>query len=827
MSLSVEKLMAPGTATGPAHCYHCGLPCDTGLISFDQKSFCCQGCRMVYEILAENDLCRYYDLNAAPGASPKKAELPERFAYLDDALVLEKLIDFQNDTIAKVTFYIPNIRCSSCIWLLEKLHRLNPAIPEARVNFLRRELALTFRHREVSLRQVVELLAAIGYEPHISLDKTDPASQQTNRRLYKQIGVAGFCFGNIMLLSFPEYLAVGGTLSPAFRQFFGILNVLLALPVLLYSGRDYLASALQALRHHSVNIDVPLSLGIVTMFTRSVYEIWGQHGAGYMDSFAGLVFLLLLGKLFQQKSYDHLSFERDYKSFFPISITRREGAEEKSIPLSRLQVGDRILVRHQELIPADAVLIDGAGWIDYSFVTGESDPVRKSPGDLVYAGGRQMGSTIELEVIKAVSQSYLTQLWNNDAFKHSGGSQLSGFADAISKYFTLAILVIAGAAGLYWLPLSTAVALNAFTAVLIIACPCALALSTPFTLGNVLRILGRQQFYLKNTAVVEVLAGISTVVFDKTGTLTQSRQRDITFVSLNGCATLSGRHCRLVKSLVRHSRHPLSAAIFQALPGPADAPVDQYAEIPGQGISAMVEGQTVRIGSAQFAGNGVLKAVPAAGVFLRIDGQVKGYFSIAHHYRPGLAGLIRRLHGRYRLALLSGDNDRERSALTRYLGEDTPLLFNQSPQQKLDFIRDLQSRNERVLMIGDGLNDAGALKQSDVGISITEDVNNFSPACDGILHAGQFSRLDAFLKFSKTARHIIRVNLGLSLVYNVAGLSFAVTGTLSPLICAVLMPLSSVSVIFVAMIATNFLAKRSGFHYQSGSREKSGIAPAM
>ncbi|MCB0264037.1 MAG: heavy metal translocating P-type ATPase, partial [Calditrichaeota bacterium] len=256
-------------------CYHCGLPCADETVHLDEKAFCCNGCKMVYEILNENDLCQYYDLNENPGARPKAVEMPERFAYLDDEAIQQKLTDFRDDRLTKVTFYIPAIRCSSCLWLLENLYKINPAFSQSKVDFLRKELSVTFRHREISLRQTVELLASLGYEPLINLDGVgnQQSQQRTNRSLYIKIGVAGFCFGNIMLLSFPEYLAIGDTITPGFRRFFGVMNILLSLPVLFYSAIDYLKSAYASLRHRAINIDVPLSLGILAMFGRSLIEI--------------------------------------------------------------------------------------------------------------------------------------------------------------------------------------------------------------------------------------------------------------------------------------------------------------------------------------------------------------------------------------------------------------------------------------------------------------------------------------------------------------------------------------------------------------------------
>ncbi len=810
----------------PPVCYHCGLPCEQTDIVLGDKHFCCRGCQTVYEILEANDLCQYYNLNETPGKSPEEFNSATRFGYLDDETVKRQLVDFSDGKIARVTFSIPNMHCSSCIWLLEHLYQINPGVERSEVNFMRKELAITFREDAITLRGVVELLASIGYEPQISLDDLQrKAVSSSNKSLYIKIGVAGFAFGNIMLLSFPEYFSIANSPQFHYRQFFGILNLLLALPVLFYSASEYLISAYKGLIHKTVNIDVPISMGILTLFFRSFYEIVNGSGAGYMDSFAGLVFLLLIGKLFQKKTYDTLSFDRDYKSYFPVAVTRKDASGEQSIPLSQLAVGDRILIRHQELIPADSILISGRGLIDYSFVTGEAQPQERASGDMIYAGGRQTGAAIELEVVKEVSQSYLTQLWNNEAFGVSKESRITTLANSVSKYFTLIVIGIALLGLLVWLPVDVAVALNAFTAVLIVACPCALALSTPFTLGNVLRIFGKHQFYLKNTSAIEALSHITAVVFDKTGTLTQSGRSAVEFVPVTK-SPAPGFQLRIIKSVAVHSTHPLSVAIYRSLKGVSTSEVQNFQEIPGMGVTAVVDGHTVRIGSRDFVGTEILEADNASRVIVSLDDEPIGYFRLKNQFRDGLAGVINWLKQRYKIFLLSGDNDREKPHLEQFFPPGTEMHFNQSPHDKLAYIQHLQKSTQKVLMIGDGLNDAGALQQSDVGISVSDDLNNFSPACDGILHGNHFSKLPKFLELSRQSMNIIRFNFALSFMYNIIGLTFAVKGALSPLLSAVLMPVSSVTVIVIATGLTNLFAWKLGLRGKASDASlKAALSP--
>lgn len=788
-------------------CYHCGNDTNESAIDFDDKIFCCEGCKTVYEILNQNNLCDYYDLNNNPGITAKNPEALKKFAVLDDAKVRQKIIQFADGKQSKVTFYIPYIHCSSCVWLLEVLYKLNPGIISSQVNFLRKEVSVTFKENEISLRQLAELLTNIGYEPKLSFDDIQNEKKRTgiNKNYYK-LGVAFFAFGNIMLLSFPEYLGIDELAESEYRQFFGYLNFLLALPVMFYSASGFFNSAYQGLRQGVLNMDFPIVLGIIAMFVRSSYEIFSGTGAGYMDTLASLVFLMLVGRMFQNKSYERISFERDYKSYFPVSATILDKNEEKTIPLSDLKIGQRLVIRNGELIPADAILFKGEAHIDYSFVTGESIPVEVVLGEIVYAGGRQQGGAIEVEVIKEVSQSYLTQLWNDKAFEKNTKNDIGSLASKVSKGFTLVVLAVSFVAAAYWIwHGDNFKALNAFTAVLIITCPCALALSTPFTLGNAMRILGRNKMYVKNAEAIEKAGKITSIVFDKTGTLTQNNKANIEYSG----EVLNNVQTSMLRSLFRNSSHPLSKKLSDYF-GKGDLlPVQNFKEHIGRGLEAVINNQKVKVGSASFL-NVVSENVSASGskVYVSFDDKILGVFTINNAYREGLESIIQQLSANYKLHVLSGDNDREKEYLSNVFGKTAALHFNQSPSDKLNFIKKLQEQGEKVMMIGDGLNDAGALKQSDVGIAVSDDINNFSPACDAVLEAKEFSKLPAILRFSKRSVSIILFSFILSFTYNFVGTHFAVRGEMSPLIAAVLMPISSVTIILFTTISSNISARR-------------------
>ncbi|MCG3167129.1 MAG: Copper-exporting P-type ATPase [Bacteroidia bacterium] len=786
-------------------CTHCGENCAEEAILANEKSFCCEGCKLVYEILDENNLCTYYSLNSSPGISQKN-QSKGRYGYLRDSTLSKKLISFSDGQKTTVNFRVPQVHCSSCIWLLEKMPKLNKGIISSRVNFLKKEVSVLFSEKEIHLADVAELLANIGYPPEINLADEQTKVQKKDYSRWYKIGVAGFCFGNIMLLSFPEYLTGKSVLEPSFKLLFGYLNILLSLPVFFYSASEFFKSAFYSLRQKFINIDVPIALGIAVMFVRSVVEIVLQTGPGYMDSMAALVFLMLVGRWFQNQTYHTLSFERDYKSYFPVAVTLLKKEEEQSIPLSKLKVGDRILVRNNEIVPADSLLVSGDAAIDYSFVTGESEPVKIVKGSTVFAGGKQCGSAIKVEVIKNVSQSYLTELWNNEIFSAKEKDKHEPLINTISKYFTIAIILIAIGSALWWLPSNPHKALDAFTAVLIIACPCALALSSPFTLGHIVRVFGRNGFYLKNAAVVERIAQITDLVFDKTGTITVAGGSQIVYEGAN----LNNEELLVLKSLFSQSSHPLSTAISQRIDVNGRTEIDSFSELPGKGIKGRAGEMEIKAGAADFAGTVDNGNVKSSRVYININGKYKGVFSLTIQYREGLKEMLSTLSGVYKLALVSGDNASEENTLRGVFPSGSVLRFNYSPQDKLDFIKQLQSNKRKVLMVGDGLNDAGALKQSDTGISVSNNLNNFSPACDAILEGSNFHKLPVLISFAKKSSVIIGISLVISLLYNAVGLSFAVQGLLSPVFAAVLMPLSSITVVAFVTMSVRVMAGKSG-----------------
>ncbi|MBL7964513.1 MAG: heavy metal translocating P-type ATPase [Flavobacteriales bacterium] len=782
MSSSVDTLV----------CYHCGDPCKEEHLHAHGHEFCCPGCKAVYELLQESGLCDYYALSEQPGVKEKGSGEGVREDLLDLPEVRARFLEFSEGGIGRVTFRVPQMHCASCIWLLENLHRVEPAILRSRVRFPTRQLTVTFREEGLSLRGLVALLKRIGYGPDLSTDPKHEAPVGIPRSLYIQLGVAGFCFGNIMLFSFPEYL--GADTSDLFlKRGFQFLSFLFSLPVLFVSSTSFFVSAWKGLRAHTINIDQPIALGIVALFARSVVDVLTEAGPGYFDSLAGLIFFLLIGRWYQAHTYRALRFDRGLDDLLPLAVLCKRGDEEVPVPVSELRPGDRILIRDQEMVPVDAMLQEGTGHVDYSFITGEPLPLRRMPGEVIRAGGRQRGGLIELEVLRGFQDSGLKRMWEEQM--HGERPLMPRLIDGVARRFTVVVLLIATGAGLYWWGHDSSQVWPVVTAVLIVACPCALALSMPFTYGHAIRILSSRGLFLRDAEVVERLAHIDTVVFDKTGTLTEREAYDVRWEGKE----LSPYEQALVASLGRHSVHPLSQALVSALRGSVVPAVDVHEHV-GRGVEGLVDGTSVRIGSSAFCG-GPEQAVKNgdARVHVRINGTWRGAFAMRKRARSDMSTTVGMLRRQHEVHLLTGDVAVDATVAQAF--RDPEIHIGQDPVDKTRCIRSLQAMGRRVLMAGDGLNDAGALQQSDVGVTVSESSASLAPSSDAILRGDELATLPHAMRLARRARRIVFASLGISFLYNVVGVSFAVSGHLTPLVAAILMPLSSASVVGFVTVA--------------------------
>ncbi|WP_341656560.1 HAD-IC family P-type ATPase [Blattabacterium cuenoti] len=739
------------------------------------------------------------------------------FDFLDDEKISEKIIDFHHKNITTVRFFIPSIHCGSCVLILEKLPNLYKNILNSTVDFSSKKIWITYNSIEFKLSDIAQLLDSIGYKPSINFESIENR-KSLGRKLIGKLAISFFCFGNIMLLAIPEY--VGALKEDIWfmnhRNFFRYLMLILSLPVVVFSFTDHIKYAVLGLKKHVLNMNVPISIGILVLFLWSCYEVFFDLGSGYFDSLSSFSLFLLISKIFQIHTHNKiLSFDRNYKYFYPALITKiHSDKKEEKILLSYLKKGDLILIRNEEIVPADSILMKGNAILDNSFITGESDLISKKMGERIYAGSKQKGEAILLKVIKNIDHSYLSLLWNKNKshhFRHKKLFDLNSISTRFSQYFTPIILIITIITGIYWsFSHDVSKIFHTVFSVLIITCPCALVLSTPLIFGNMIRIFSKKGFYVKDIITMERISSSKTLIFDKTGTITDPNKEKIYFVG-----NMKNEEKKMIASLLKNSSHPLSQKILSELSIKDFYFIKNFREIIGKGLEGIIKNVPVKIGSSKYLGikNKIINEneINKTTVFISINHKFIGYFLFRNYYREGIEKMFQDLK-KYKIVILSGDqNNLEKKYLQSILPKSSQVFFSQSPEDKLNYVKKLQEKGEKIIMFGDGINDCAALNQSEVGISVSENPTSFFPSCDAFMQSNCINQIFLFLKISKVSTKLVFMNLMISLLYNSVGIFFAVTGKLNPFISAILMPLSSFSVIFFSIISTWIVSRKLTF----------------
>lgn len=779
-------------------CHHCHNPIKDIKVLYSDYEFCCHGCESVYRLLNDHNLCQYYDLDENAGIKIDVNSQSTKYNYLEKEEVVSKIIRFTDGKIAQVVFHIPQIHCNSCLWLLEKLYKLNEYVLFTEVHFEKKEVFIKFDIQNLSLKNLVKLLASIGYEPYIQLDEKSDIKTKSSRTEMLKLGISGFCFANIMMLSLPEYFSQGLIYEASIKTALPLIALGLSLPVFFYTALDFFIPSYKNLKKGILIIDLPVSIAVIITFTRSLYDMYYGISNGYLDSMTGIVFFMLIGRWLQNRTHTTLQFDRNFKSYFPIAVERITDQTQEVVAIEEIREKDLIKIYSNEIIPVDAILSKGSAMIDYSFVNGESMPVKVNYGEHIYAGGKQLNGAIDLIVMKRHNQSHLTSLWNHQAFQKNKSETKANTIDNIGMKFTLLVMALSLIAGGYWYSQGrTDLMWNAVTTVLIVACPCALLLAHNFTNGHFMRILSHYQFYLRDASVIQKLFHINQIVFDKTGTLTKAEANHVSYEG----QSLTAEEKQEISDILVHSSHPLAKSIVQYL-GKSNKPsFASVKENTGLGMEGWINDKHYRLGSDLFCQQ---PESDDTKVNVIIDDQYKGKFHFRNVYRKGISHLIDHLKTNHEISVISGDNASEQENLTKTLPLGSEIRFNQTPQDKLQFVEDLKNQGKKVLMIGDGLNDAGAFQVSDVAIALTEKNNYFNPASDIIMSADNLSHLDKILSFIQKNKTVTYVIFIYSIFYNIVGLFFALRGELSPVIAAILMPISSISIVLSVQLMTEY-----------------------
>lgn len=698
------------------------------------------------------------------------------------------------DGLCELDLMVSGASCAACIARIETGLREDERVENARLNLSTGRLALTWRGEAEAARELINKLGAIGYPatPYEPEADSDPQMVE-EKRLLRAMAVAGFAMANVMLLSVAVWSGVG-EMSAAMESLMHRISALIVLPAAAYAGQPFFRSAWQALKHRHVNMDVPISLAVFLACGLSVYETFIGHGDTYYDAAVMLLFFLLIGRFLDMRLRAKASqAARGLAAMQAASANRvlPDGRIE-AIPAREVVAGDHLLLAAGDRVPVDARVVEGEGELDGSLVTGETAPVAATPGARLFSGMLNLDAKLVVEAIADRDNSLLSEITRLVEAGEQSRSRYVRLADRAAKLYVPIVHSLAALTLVGWLLIlgePRPAIINAI-AVLIITCPCALALAVPAVQVVASGRLYRDGVLVKSGDALERMANIDTIVFDKTGTLTEGRPR------LVDAGEISSEALDLAARLARTSRHPLSRAVADAA-GMGET-ADRVTETPGGGLQGQVDGVSVRFGSARWLGleSG---ADPHSEAWLWVDGQEPVRFRFEDQLRAEARRTVKAFKQRgCRVILLSGDRKIPVDHIAGQLGIE--LAFSElKPQDKIAKLQDMKADGLKVCMVGDGINDAPALAAADVSISMASAAEISQAASDFVLQGDRLDKAVTAAIVSRGAKSRVMENFGLAVVYNMIAVPLAVGGFVTPLIAAIAMSASSILVTLNAL----------------------------
>lgn len=839
-------------------CAHCNLPVPAGLIAAESEhSFCCEGCRSVFEIIHSCGLEQYYRLRAeAESENRPAATSGRRYEEFDDAAFQSLYVRTLPSGLATTELFLPAVHCAACVWLVEKLPRLAPGVVDATLNLPRALVRVTWDPAQLPLSRVALALERIGYPPHPDREAgTRAARTAEERRFLSRIGVAGACAGNAMLLALALYSGMFESLAADHATLFRWVSMFITVLALAWPGSLFFRGAWVAIRTRTPHLDLPIAIGLgVGLIAGCVATIRGV-GEIYFDSLTVLVFLLLIGRWIQYRQQRGASDALELLfSLTPTSARLVEEATVREISIESVQPGMRLEVRAGDSIPVDGVVSEGASQVDESLLTGESQPVNVAIGTAVHAGSINLSARLVVVTQAAGADTRVGKLMQLVEECARRRAPIVRAADRIAGWFVAAVLVLASATLLFWLPSGLSTAADYASALLIVTCPCALGLATPLAITVAIGRAARRRILIKGGDALENLARPGTIVLDKTGTLTAGRP---SLVEWRGDASL----IPAVAALEAHSSHPLARALAQAsdfqspkrqragqIPvrqhagqagsdqnpprrraaQPADEPagtqIANVTQTTGGGIAGDVNGVRIVAGSSAFVSapdfdvpewvardESDLAARGLTPVRIAVAGRVAAVAGVGDAIRPDAAASLDALRrAGWQVRILSGDQADVVRRAARDLGVAPDAAIGAAtPETKLACVRDWMKAGP-VVMVGDGVNDAAALSAATVGIAVHGGAEASLAAADAYLNRPGLAPIVELTRAARGVMRTIRIGMTVSIFYNAVAGTLAMTGVINPLIAAVLMPLSSFTVIAIAFSQRSFPRERPG-----------------
>lgn len=829
--MSTARTQQPARPAAVA-CAHCGLPVPGGLIRAEEANqFCCNGCRQVFTLVREWGFDQYYRLVNRQQASLEPARVTGRsFEDFDDARAQGDATIAAGPDRQRTRLYLEGVQCAACVWLVEKLPAVLPGVDEVRLNYASGVAEVTWRPAHTRLSTVSRALDRLGYTPHLHrLGRGQDMPRTEDRKMVARLGVAAACAMNLMFVSGALYAGEYSEMASPYESFFRWFSLVIAIPVLTFSARPFFQTAAAGLRMGMVHIDLPIAVALTIAGLASAWNVVVGHGPLWFDSLAMLVAALLGARVLQRGAH-RAAVERanSLRDVAFLEFARKCDGDEADapvieVPLAALSTGDRVEVRSGDLIPVDGIVLSGQSFLNNAVLTGEATPQTVRVGDAVTAGATNLGARLIVRVDAAGAHTRVGALLAivQDALSHK--ALLVATTDRLARRFVHVLLVVAAVtAAVIWATQDSWTAMQRVVALLVVSCPCALGLAVPLAMSVALTRAARAGIFVKNPDAFERLRHVDTVLLDKTGTLTEGKA---TVARWHGDSSVFD----LARALEAESSHAVARA-FQATNGrqlQIVRTVHDVVESPGQGIAGRVDSHDVRVGVRAFASpadialppgvSGAAAAMVTDGlspVFVSIDGAVAGVAGIGDAVRPDAAATLATLRRRgIHVRILSGDHPAIVSELGIRLGlSPEDALGGLSPEAKRDIVSSLVSRIGRtgtVVMVGDGVNDAAALALADVGVAVHGGTGASMMAADVVLTRDGVAPLLEVLDGARRLRGVIRRNVSFSLVYNIAASSLAVAGFVGPLLAAVLMPVSSLTVVLSSAVTRTFARTRT------------------
>lgn len=807
--------MTQHSHTEAGHCFHCGLPIPQD-VSFHSKlddkerSFCCFGCQSVCGAIYDAGLQGYYQrtpegqLLAPPPQPPKDIEIYD----FDD--VQQEFTTCSGD-IRDIHLLVEGIHCAACVWLIERGLKREQGVLAAEVNLASKRVHLRWNNSQKKLSDLIRALARIGYSavPY-DPESAEGAIRKTNRAMLFRLFFAGFAAMNMMWISIALY---SGANEDKFREFFHWMGLLLATPTLFYSGYPFFRGALGGLRAGHLTMDMPIAIGLSVTYAYSLYVTATRSMVGevYFDTVTNLTFVILIGRylegMFRQQA---VSATKRLMELQPrVALLVRDGIEQM-IPIRGVKVGDQVLIKPGHTVPVDGVVLEGSSSVDESMLSGESAPVHKEAGSSVSAGTVNNLGALLVEVRALMQDSALSKIIRLVEEAQTSKAPIQRLADTIVPWFVLVTIVCATITFFVWNREDFEIALMAATSVLIITCPCALGMATPMSIAVASGLGAKHGILVKNGLVLETLSKVTHFVFDKTGSLTEGKMSVSELIGVDGQKT---EDClRYAAAVERYSEHGIAKAIVQEAESRAlpyrDLSVTGFRATPGLGVEALVVGQRVLIGSAEWLSrNGImvdsvlqgrayaLEQEATSCVFMAQGETHVAVIALADRLRADAQQLIDELRAAgVAMTLLTGDRKPVAEAVARQLG-GMEVIAEVLPQDKDQVIQKLQQSGAVVAMVGDGVNDAPALIRANVGIALGSGTDVSVESADIVLMHNELDKVRQAILLSRRTLRTIKQNIGLSFVYNIIMVPLAMMAKVSPLVAAITMPISSLIVI--------------------------------